>query len=209
MEPPVDVDDVVLRVQRNWMEDGLVEIMLGLIMTVLSGLILATAAVPRGPFADFMGLGGVQLLFLIVALSIVWGFKKLKERVMFPETGYVALPEPTRMSRVAMIAMFAAFGVIFSLLISTQFNRMTVPVSALVFALIFTAPGLPAKVHRMIWEGVLTLLFGAFLFWFTDLNGSKGLMALMGMIGASMVVIGAVRLRNFLKDHPTHQDMEA
>jgi hypothetical protein len=202
MEPPVDVEDVVLRAQRNWAADGLVEIMLGLTMTVLSGLVLAISAVPRGPFADFMSLGGVQIILLVAAVSIVWGFKTAKRRITFPRCGYVALPRPTRMSRVAMLTMFAAFGVIFTLLISTQFNRVTVPLSALVFALAFILPGLQVKVPRMIWEGVLTLLFGALLFWFTDLTGSRGLMALMGMMGASMVIIGALRLRRFLKSNP-------
>jgi len=197
MEPPVDVDDVVSRVQRNWMKDGLAEIMLGLLFVLMGGGSLAKLPLPRWLSVDLL----TSALTVAGALGLVWGFKKAKQRIAFPRCGYVALPQP-------MFAMFAAFGVIFTLLM-TQFNRMTVPVSALVFALILTAPGLRVKGLRMIWEGVLTLLFGAFLFWFTDLDGSRGLMALMGMIGAAMVIIGAVRLRNFLKSNPLAQEPEA
>jgi len=209
MKPPVDVDDVTLRVQRNWMEDGLVEIMLGLIMATLSGLFLAIAAVPRGPFADFMGLGGVQTLLLVVVLSIVWGFKKLKARVTFPRYGYVALPEPTRTSRISMIATFAAFAVIFSLLTSTGFGRMAVPGAAVVFALALILPGLRVRVPRMMWEGVLALIIGALLYLFTDLKGSRGLLAFMATIGASLAIIGSLQLRSFLKAHPVHHETEA
>jgi len=204
MKPPVDVDDVVSRVRRNWMKDGLAEIMLGLLFVLMGGGSLAKLALPRWLSLDLL----TSALTVAGALGLVWGFKKAKERITFPRCGYVALPQPTRMSRAAMFAMFAAFGVIFTLLM-TQFNRMTVPVSALVFALILTAPGLRVKGLRMIWEGVLTLLFGAFLFWFIDLDGSRGLMALTGMIGAAMVIIGAVRLRNFLKSNPLAQEPEA
>jgi hypothetical protein len=191
------------------MEDGLVEIMLGLIMTILSGLFLATAGVPRGPFADFMGLGGVQILFLVVVVSIVWGFKKLKARVMFPRYGYVALPEPTRKSRISMVATFAIFGVMFSLLTSTVLGHLAVPGAAVAFAFAFIVPGLRVRAPRMMWEGVLALVIGALLFLFTDLKGSRGLLAFMATIGTALAIIGSLQLRSFLRTHPTQQETEA
>jgi hypothetical protein len=121
------------------MEDGLVEIMLGLIMTVLSGLFLATAAVPKGPFADFMGLGGVQVLLVVIVLSIVWGYKRLKVRLTFPRCGYVALPKPTKKSRISMFALYAVFLVIFHFT-STGSGRTAVPAAAIIFALALIGP---------------------------------------------------------------------
>ena len=104
MEPPVDVDAVASRASRYWMEDGLVEILLGLLMSVSIGVFWAAGTIPRGHFTDLVWLGGVQALWLAVSLSILMGFKKLKKRITFPRTGYVALPQSTTKSRISMWA---------------------------------------------------------------------------------------------------------
>jgi hypothetical protein len=61
----------------------------------------------------------------------------------------------------------------------------------------------------MMWEGVFTLVIGAFLYLFTDLRGSRGLLTFMALIGTALAIIGSLQLRSFLKTHPTHQETEA
>jgi len=95
MEPSVDVDAVRLRASQYWMEDGLVEILLGLLMFSQMGVYMAAGALPRGPLMDFVSTFGAQALCLAITLSILGGFKKLKARITFPRTGYVALPKPS------------------------------------------------------------------------------------------------------------------
>jgi len=209
MEPSVDVDGVTRRAQRYWLEDGLVEIMFGLMTSVPLGMFWAASAIPRGPFLDFVSLGGIQALWLALTLSSLWGFKKLKKRVTFPRTGYVALPQPTTKSRIFMWATFGAFLVVFTMLTSAQLDRLAIPASAVIFGLALIGQGLQVRVPRMAWEGMLTLLIGAFLYGFTDLKGSKGVMALLVMMGVSMAIIGALRLRSFVKANPRHQETEA
>jgi hypothetical protein len=175
MASPVNVDDVTLRAQRYWMEDGLVEITIGLLFVLLAGGILTAG------------------LSVLGAVGLFWGLKKAKERITFPRCGYVALPQQTGKYRTAlwMFAMFAVTGVTFSLL--TYAPRMAVPASALIFAMALIGPGLQVRVPRMVWEGILILLTGAFLYWFTDWNGSRGLMAFMAIVGALIAIIGALQ----------------
>jgi hypothetical protein len=195
------VDEVTLRVQRYLMEDGLFEIQLGLIMAVLSGLFF---------FRNFMFLRVVEALSLAVVFSISWGFKKLKERITFPRRGYVALPQPTTKRWISVgLLMFVAFDLALRSLTSASLDRIAVPGSAVSLALALVLLGLQARLQRMIWEGVLTLVFGAFLYWFTDLKGSRGVMALMVMAGASIAIIGAFRFGSFLKANPRPQETEA
>ncbi len=191
METPVDVDAVALRVQRYWMEDGLVEITIGLLFVLLAGGILTVG------------------LSTFAALGLFWGFKKAKERITFPRCGYVALPQQTGKYRTAlwMFAMFAVAGVTFSLLTSAP--SMAVPASGLIFALALIWPGLQARIPRMVWEGILILLIGAFLYWFTDWNGSRGLMAFMAIVGALIAIVGSLQLRSFLKANPRRQETPA
>jgi hypothetical protein len=191
MAPPVDVEDVTLRVQRYWMEDGLVEITIGLMFVLMAGGTLT------------MGLS------IFGAIGLFWGFKKLKERITFPRCGYVVLPQQTGKHQTAlwMFAMFAVAGVTFSLL--TNAPRMAVPASAVILALALIGPGLQVKVPRMVWEGILILLAGAFLYWFTDWKGSRGLMAFMAIVGALIAIIGSLQLRSFLKANPKRQGTPA
>lgn len=203
MEPPVDVDAVTQRAQRYWIEDGLVEIMLGLLFLLMGAGSLARLALPRWLSLDLL----TSALTVVGALGLTWGFKKLKEQISFPRCGYVALPQPTRMSRAVMFAMVAGFGAIFSLLLSG--NGLAVPLVAVSLGMAFVVAGFQARVPRMIWEGTLTLIFGAFLYWFTHLSASKGVLALMAMIGASTAIIGALQLRRFLKANPRREETEA
>jgi hypothetical protein len=203
MEPPVDIDDVTLNAQRHWMEDGLSEIMVGLLFVIMGGALLVKLALPRWLTLDLL----TSALTAAGALGLSWGYKKLKERVTFPRSGYVALPEPTKMRRISIFAMVAAFGVVFTLVLSTHI--VVVPVFAAVFAASFLWGGVQYKQISMLWEALLTLLFAVVLTRFTNLSGVEGVLALMVMIGTSMAIIGGFRLRGFLKANPRAQETEA
>jgi len=216
MEPPVDVDAVTVRASQYWMEDGLVEILLGLMISVQSGVYLVAGALPRSPLMDFISTFGAQALCLTVTLSIFGGFKKLKARITFPRTGYVALPKPSTTYRssvfviaIALAGFMVAVGLGFQPTQADWLSGMAVPAFAGFFAVCLIASGLQYKQASMLWEGLLTLLFAAGLEWFTDLRGFKGLGILMVMVGISMAIIGAFRLRSFLKAHPRPREVEA
>src|SRR6185369_4688276 len=104
MEQGVDVNEITRRAQRHWMEDGLVELMLGLLMSTQMGVYMLAGALPVG----FIFLA--QALVLASTLGIVAGFKRLKSRVSFPRTGYVAFPKPTWKLR---ISIWGTFGTVF------------------------------------------------------------------------------------------------
>jgi hypothetical protein len=207
MEPSVNVDEVMLRAARYWMEDGLVEILLGLQMVLMFGGVLAAGGVHAGPF--------VMMAMMFVAPTLcMWGFKKLKERITFPRCGYVGFPKPRRTYR--NLVMVMAFGFVVSeALIILKFgqeewlSRMAMPAFAIVFAACLLGGGFQYKQPSMLWEGFLTLLIAAFLTWFTNLHGWNELIVLMVTVGASMAIIGAVRLWSFLRANPKPRETEA
>jgi hypothetical protein len=203
MEPPVDIDDVTLNAQRHWMEDGLSEIMLGLLFIIMGGGLLVKLALPRWLTLDLL----TSALSAAGALGLAWGFKRLKQQIAFPRSGYVALPEPTRRRRVFLFAIFAVVGVASALGLSTRV--MVVPVVAAVFAASFLWGGVQYKQISMLWEALLTLLFAVVSTRFTNLSGVEGVLALMVMIGTSMAIIGGFRLRGFLRANPRPRETEA
>jgi len=203
MEPPVDIHDVTLRAQQHWAEDGLSEIMVGLLFVIMGGGLLVKLVLPRWITLHLLS----SALTVAGALALSWGFKKLKERITFPRSGYVALPEPTRMRWVFLFAMFGVVAVATALGLATHF--LTIPVVAAVFAACFLWGGLRYQQTSMLWEALLTLLFAVVSTWFTNLGGVAGVLTLMVMIGTSMAIIGGFRLRRFLKANPQPQETEA
>jgi hypothetical protein len=203
METPVDIHDVTLRAQQHWAEDGLSEIMLGLLFIVMGGGLLVKLALPHWLTLDLLS----SALTVAGALGLSWGFKKLKERITFPRSGYVALPEPTRVRWVFLFAMFGVVAVATALGLATHF--LTIPVVAAVFAACFLWGGLRYQQTSLLWEAFLTLLFAACSIWFTNLSGATGVLTLMVTIGASMAIIGGFRLRRFLRANPQPQETQA
>jgi len=203
MEPPVDIDDVTLSAQRHWMEDGLSEIMLGLLFLLIGGGLLVKLALPRWLTLDLL----TSALTAAGALGLSWGFKRLKQRITFPRSGYVALPEPTRLRWLSMFAMFGVVGVASAIGLSA--HMVVVPVVAAVFATLFLWGGVKYKQTSMLGEALLTLLFAVVSTRFTNLSGVEGVLALMVMIGTSVASIGAFRLRGFLRANPRPQETEA
>jgi hypothetical protein len=216
MEPLVDVDAAALRASQYWVEDGLTEMLLGLLMSSQMGVLMVARALPRGPVMGFLSTFGAQALSVAITLSIFGGFKKLKARITFPRTGYVALLERSTGHRTAVfaigiaLAVFAVAGALgFQPSQTDWLSQSAVPAFAALFATCLIGGGLQYKQASMLWEGFLTLLFAAGLEGFTDLRGFKGLEVLMVIVGASMAVIGAFRFRSFLKANPKPQETEA
>ena len=200
MEPPVDIDGVTLSAQRHWMEDALSEIMVGLLIIVMGGGLLVKLVLPRWITLDLL----ISALTIVGILGLTRGFKKLKERITFPRSGYVALPEPTRMRWFLMFAMVGVVAVASALGLFT--HVVVVPLVAAVFAGFFLWGGVQYKRTSMLWEAFLTLLFAVFSTRFANSSGVGGVLTLMVMIGTSMAIIGAFRLRSFLRAKPRCQE---
>jgi len=197
MEPPFDVDAVALRASRRWMEDGLVEISLGLFFALQAGVYLVWRIPPI-----WVSAAG--------SLIIIWGFKKLKDRVTFPKCGYVAFPTRGR-AELAFILLIVVAVTIRGLLKGDEWwlDRIAIMVFAVVFFPLLPRPNLEYKRPRILWEGFLCLLLAAFLGWSSAVSEFKTVDVLVAMMGTFMTIIGAAQLRGFLKTHPTPQEKEA
>ena len=214
MKPAVDLNEITLRAQRHWMEDGSAELMLGLLMFGQVGVYMAAGALPDGPIMDFVRTFGAQALVLTITLSILLGFRRLKARITFPRTGYVALPKPTWKYRISIWGVFVFIAVALGL---TQLrvsgeersSWIAVPAFGLVLAASCIGGGLKYRQPTMVWEGFFTILVAVYLGWFTSLRGIDGVAMLMILVGMFMAFMGGFQLRRFLKSNPKPQETEA
>jgi len=150
---PVDVErqflDAERRARRYWYEDGLGEIAVGAVFTLLGGYfaVQATLAGRLDRLADVL----LNLLFPIIVIAAGLGMRriigKVKERLVFPRAGYARCAEIRRVPKwvTGMIAGATA---------------------GLIAALVRTAPDIEAWVPAF--QG---FVMGAFLWWMGRFSG--------------------------------------
>jgi len=91
-----------------WFVDGVAEIAGGTAILICGALLYAAVA------TGIEQLGTLSLLVLIGAFPVTaWIVRKVKERITYPRTGYVAYPPPSRARRIVAAAVgFLAAGLI-------------------------------------------------------------------------------------------------
>ena len=93
-----DLNKTIRRTQQYWFEDGLIELLLGLLIVVLSALFWWQVS-NSSKYAPLVG--GVAMPFIIVLGALLLGvtLRWLKQRLVYPRTGYVTYVKPTRKRR--------------------------------------------------------------------------------------------------------------
>jgi uncharacterized membrane protein YeaQ/YmgE (transglycosylase-associated protein family) len=114
----VNVDDLMRKTKSYWYEDGLAEILAGVVFVAISLLLLADWATPADSPAKWIWTPGFMLVMIICILSgrrvIAW----LKERITYPRTGYVAYRQERRSSGVPRAVVAGILGAAVSLAMS-------------------------------------------------------------------------------------------
>lgn len=93
-----DLNKTIRRTQQYWFEDGLVELLLGLLLLVLSGLFWWQVVTDSEIGAL---VGGIAMPLIIMFGAILMGvtLRWLKQRLVYPRTGYVTYAKPTNKQR--------------------------------------------------------------------------------------------------------------
>jgi hypothetical protein len=97
--------------QRYWYVDGLTELGAGVLIFSLGLLYLAMGVIGPGDISHWLLLFGEPALLVAGWLMVSWGVKRLKERITYPRTGYVAylhLRGPRRWIRIFLTMLVAA-----------------------------------------------------------------------------------------------------
>jgi hypothetical protein len=91
--------------------DGLNELGVGVLIFSLGLLYLAMGVIGPGDVSDRLLLFGEPALLVGGWLGVSWGVKRLKERITYPRTGYIAylrLRGPRRWARIFLTMLLAA-----------------------------------------------------------------------------------------------------
>jgi hypothetical protein len=196
------MDDSLKKVMRQaqsyWYVDGLTELATGALLVVL-GLYLAALGL-MGPTdtAAWLNNAGVPLLILCGALLGRWAVGRLKERLTYPRTGYVAY----HTQRAGIKALAAVLGLVVSallvaavIILHTGWLKSIAP--AIAAAIFIAVLGYQYGLSRFYWLAGYTLLLGLPLA-LLQANDRFFVAILAGGAGLGFLVCGGLTLRRYL-----------
>lgn len=208
MAESLDLRELETRPVKRWNEDGLPELVMGLLWVFWGGSFIVGNALPRGPVWNTYWAFTPAVLALS-GVAAVWATKKLKARLTFPRTGYVRWKEPTRAQRMiaASVALIAA-STIAALIARSRtagIEGIAAPGLGVVLSLGFVAASLTQRAPHLLVLGGVALMLGLA---FGTLNaGWDALNWMLVSVGAAAAIMGAARFRMFVARNPaeTHR----
>ena len=195
-----DVEKIVKRTYRYHYEDGLVEIGLGILLTVSGLLFFTWQALQDGRLLGGILAVATALLVISGVYGIRWAVGEVKEQVTYPRTGYAAYREGEP-SVARWVILTAVMGVVVAgLVLPEALERMALMEGALLGAVLVYI-GYRVGVTRFYLLGVLILLAGvaATVLFRDDLMGSA---VTFGSSGLLLLLSGLATFAAYLRRHP-------
>jgi hypothetical protein len=203
-----DLGSVRVDSLRRWSENGLDELTVGVMMCVLGGIFLPGYSLSKAMWFGHNYAMIAPCLEAACFLAMALILKTVRARLIFPRTGYVVF-RPAG-SRIWMFLAFQAFaGAIAVAAIPWRsrlpdLTRAWGPAVGFVLAASLGWGAITYRLPQYLWLAGLALLLGGVTF----AAGSKidGAMWVVAGVGLAMASDGAVRMKRFLKTHPSIED---
>jgi hypothetical protein len=198
---PEELRDLEDRPKRYWHVDGIPELIMGLVWILWGGALLLGDALPRR--------SGARAAYWLIAFGILvfsgWAIRRLKERLTYPRTGYIEYRDPGPRVRLLtrLIAMLSA-AAIAGLIVTGRAAGMEhsgALVLGVILSLAFVGASVRQKAPHLLALAGIALALGVA---FAALKlGWAAMNWLFVWLGVAASVMGAWRLRRYLRQHPT------
>jgi hypothetical protein len=185
---------------RYYYQDGLAELAVGALFAIIGLNLWLVDIAPRG---TLFALAAWIVLPLLTIGGVFWVqrfVKGLKERQVFPRTGFIAYdsrPSPYRWLVMGIALLAAVLAIIFS---DTNLNRESV-IGGILLCLILGTIGARVNLWRLIGIGVFSLALG-FCFAFLLASEHAGLALTFAGTGLCLLVSGGLAWHSYLAHNP-------
>ena len=206
MTTQAQLKDLEDRPRRYWNVDGIPELIMGLVWILWGAALIVGEALPKGP--------GATIYWLVVpAIPVLSGFvangvtRRLKERLTYPRTGYVAYADPGPRARLLTGLMVVLSAAALAALIVTGraagLEHSVGPVFGVLISLAFVVASVRQHApHFLALAGVALALAVAFA---VLKLGWTSMSWLFVWLGIAATALGGWRLRRYLHQHPAEQ----
>ena len=193
------VDEITRRTYRYYYEDGLVEMAIGGLFTLLGlGLWIFDRALSGSSLGWLLGLG-LPAVIIAGVFGVKWAILALKQQVTYPRTGAVTYKDQPTMGRWWFVAVLAVF-VFISFFLPESFNTAAV-MAGFLLALILFYMGTRVSLFRMQAAAILPLAAGIFS-GYAGLGELMGNVVVFGLTGLELFLLGAFALTRYLRENP-------
>lgn len=181
-----------------WAQDGLPSLVLGLNFMLVGLVFLLGFSLPRNHFYPFAAI----LFWCLMSLASRWGLMKLKRRIVFPRSGYVAFQPPSWMRHASIIAIGIVFAAVVPIMIRQSSVHGWTLIAGPAVAFLFALTSLDSWFRYRFPDGILwvgvNLAVGVWMF-HVHAGFIDGLLWLVIATGGAWVFTGGLRLYVFLR----------
>jgi hypothetical protein len=191
------------RAQQYWHIDGIAELVMGSFFVLMGLYFGAQAILPEDSFAGSMLTPAMLLVIVggvIVSRSLI---RKLKERLTYPRTGYVAYHTPAKKRRwLTAIVAFGMAMLVAALFASTPASMRWIPViSGLLIGAYWLYYGHKIGLVRFYVLAAISAVIGAAIA-FAGMQERTGLPLYYTVMGLVLLVSGGLTLWSYLRQAP-------
>jgi len=195
------MDDLCLISKRPftyWAQDGLPSLVYGLNFMLTGLVFLIGFSLPRNHFYPFAAI----LLWGVITLASRWGLMKLKRRIAFPRSGYVAFQPRGWMPRASIFAILVVFAAVVPIVIRQPSYHGWTLIAGPAAAFLFVLASLDSWFRYRFPDGILlagvSVAVGVWMF-HTHAQFISGLLWLVIATGGAGAFTGGLRLYVFLR----------
>lgn len=200
----MNTDQVLARAYANWLEDGFVELGLGLLLVIVGSLRAMLHFIGTGSLLYYWFAGGLFLLMFAYSIGVGYAINALKARISYPRTGYLKFkPRRRNFKRLTIILVLAGvFGALAGFAATAPELRLAAALVPIILSVIwssgFTYAAWRIGLQRFYVLAVLAVSIGAAL-------ALGGVDAVLGVsffylgIGLAMLATGSFALALYLR----------
>ncbi len=188
------------RAVRYWFDDGLAEIGAGILFLALAALFAVEGLAPTGSLLESFSALGLPLVILGGMAVVGLGLRSLKQRLIFPRTGYVAYPRtrPIRKVVAAVIGAAVSMALVWLLAARPSLQMALGVLQGAALSIVFLALSARTGLIRLAVLG-LVALGGGLAATYLGLGASLGSSLAFGAAGVAALVSGALALSPYLR----------
>jgi hypothetical protein len=196
-----DLDQIAARPAQYLSETGTPQLLGGLVFLILgSSALIQTLMVTPGYLTLVVQYAGLCLVGIVA-----WRLSALKQRMVFPRGGYVKPRGRNRIYSSAILVVFA--GLAYFVFADAGFQAaaespLVWPVFLIACAIISLDSGRRQKSRVFLWFGAYMACLAPLVWLLPVSNNYARGGALMVALGAPVAVLGALRLRRFVRLNP-------
>jgi hypothetical protein len=208
---PAPILEARVRARRYWYRDGLIEIVVGIVVLLMSGECLIVALGQRKATGYLLG---YAVSMVAVAVLVPRVTAVVRERVTYPRSGYAHSGTSRRKRSIALIIVGALLLIAARVLASHRsligwdYARWLPAMAGVAIGAIFVYESRRLRLSRLLAVGVLSIILGIAVCIAPPLAHSPALaMALyLAGLGCALLCSGGVTLRNYLRSAPPPAD---